>query len=168
MSSRGKRAALVVFLVASLGCLGCDQLTKEIARSHLAAGAAASLAFGTIELALVENPGAFLSLGAALPEAVRFAVYQVAVPIVLLILCITFLRQPGLTTVDATGLALVVGGGAGNWLDRLLRDGLVTDFVRVGVGPIHTGIFNAADVAILIGVAVLVVGTRRTSAASAG
>jgi lipoprotein signal peptidase len=33
---------------------------------------------------------------------------------------------------------------------------MVTDFVRLSVGPFQTGIFNAADVAILLGVALLV------------
>ena len=53
--------------------------------------------------------------------------------------------------IDLTQLAMLAGGGAGNWLDRLLRDGAVTDFMRVGAGPVSTGIFNVADVAIMAG-----------------
>ena len=35
--------ALVCFAAVALGCFGCDQLSKELARSHLAGGPAISL-----------------------------------------------------------------------------------------------------------------------------
>ena len=153
-----------MFVLASVGSAGCDQWTKGIARSHLEGAATTTLAGGTVELLLVENPGAFMSLGAALPEEVRRIAFQLAAPLALLVLCFTLLRQSRFTTVDAVALALVVGGGAGNWLDRVLREGAVTDFVRVGVGPLRTGVFNLADVAILAGLLVLVLRLRSEDA----
>jgi signal peptidase II len=54
------------------------------------------------------------------------------------------------------GLTLFVAGGASNWVDRL-SDGRVVDFLNVGVGPIRTGIFNVADMAILAGVVIVFV-----------
>ena len=161
--SRAKRASLLIFLLTSIGCLGCDQLTKEIARARLGGRAPISLAFGTVELALTENPGAFMSVGATWPEGVRSALFLVVVPAILGILCVMLLCQPGLSISDGIALALVVGGGAGNWLDRLLRDGSVTDFVRLGIGTVHTGIFNVADVAVIFGVAVLATSHWRSS-----
>ena len=50
------------------------------------------------------------------------------------------------------GLVLFLAGGASNWVDRALR-GSVVDFMNVGVGWLRTGIFNFADVAIMLGVA---------------
>jgi signal peptidase II len=38
-------------------------------------------------------------------------------------------------------LALLLAGGFGNLIDRVLHDGSVTDFLNVGIGPIRTGIF---------------------------
>lgn len=154
-------------MAVGLGCLGCDQLTKELARSHLGA-VPVSLAAGTVQLAVVENSGAFLSLGAALPETVRRIAFQGIVPLGLLCLCVVFLRQAALAPGEALGMALVAGGGAGNWLDRVLGDGRVTDFVRLGAGPVHTGVFNAADVAVLCGIVVLLATTRRWSRRAAG
>ena len=61
-------------------------------------------------------------------------------------------------------VALVAGGGIGNWLDRLLNQGTVTDFVSLGVGPLRTGIFNLADVAVMAGVALLLLSFRRKPA----
>jgi signal peptidase II len=56
------------------------------------------------------------------------------------------------------GAALFVAGGASNWVDRLVT-GSVIDFINIGIGPLRTGIFNVADVAIMTGVA-LIVATR--------
>jgi signal peptidase II len=58
-------------------------------------------------------------------------------------------------TVAQCGIALVLGGAAGNVLDRILH-GSVTDFIEVGIGPYRWPAFNLADSAITIG-AVLVI-----------
>ena len=42
----------------------------------------------------------------------------------------------------------------------MLNDGAVTDFVQMGVGLLHTGVFNLADVAILSGAALLLLRAR--------
>jgi signal peptidase II len=48
-------------------------------------------------------------------------------------------------------LAGLAGGGFGNWMDRVLLGGVVVDFMNVGIGPVRTGIFNVADLAIMAG-----------------
>jgi signal peptidase II len=53
----------------------------------------------------------------------------------------------------------VAAGGASNLIDRLAR-GTVTDFMNVGIGPLRTGIFNLADVAITLGAVLVVLGGR--------
>ena len=54
------------------------------------------------------------------------------------------------------GLALVAGGALGNLVDRV-RDGSVTDFVRWHVHNHMWPIFNLADAALLVGVALLLI-----------
>ncbi len=58
-------------------------------------------------------------------------------------------------TCSQMGIALILGGAAGNLIDRLLHGG-VTDFFEVHVGSFHWPAFNVADSAITIG-ALLVV-----------
>jgi signal peptidase II len=58
------------------------------------------------------------------------------------------------------GLSLFVAGGASNWADRVVR-GHVIDFINVGYGPLRTGIFNVADVAIMLGVGIVVIAELR-------
>jgi signal peptidase II len=62
---------------------------------------------------------------------------------------------------SALGLVLFVAGGSSNWLDRATR-GSVVDFLNVGIGSLRSGVFNVADVAIMLGATLLVVGAFRT------
>lgn len=62
----------------------------------------------------------------------------------------------------ALGLVLVVSGGSSNWIDRIARCSVV-DFLNIGIGPLRTGVFNVADVAIMCGAGLFVLGELRTS-----
>jgi signal peptidase II len=150
-----RRRHVLVFVAVLLFSAGCDQATKQLAIDRLAGAAPISLAGDAVRFELAANPGGFLSLGARLPEAARRVVFVVAVPAALLVVCGLALRSRSLSALAAAGLGLVAGGGIGNWLDRVLDAGVVTDFVSVGVGGLRTGIFNVADVAVMAGVALL-------------
>ena len=141
--------------------VGCDQATKHLARSTLPQAGAVLLPGGVVELRLVENPGAFLSLGALLPEPIRFTVFVLVVAggLVGLMAYLACNTRLGLTRF--VGVSLIVAGGFGNLLDRIWRDGLVTDFAIIHVGPVHTGIFNVADVLIVIGVCLTIYKVRK-------
>jgi signal peptidase II len=52
--------------------------------------------------------------------------------------------------------SLVLSGGVGNLLDRVLHDGRVIDFMNLGRGNLRTGIFNVADMCITFGVLLLI------------
>ena len=65
-----------------------------------------------------------------------------------------FLVKPGrFSTVLA--VALIFSGGVGNLYDRIAYGGSVVDFISIGIGPVRTGIFNIADIAITVGVLIL-------------
>jgi signal peptidase II len=49
----------------------------------------------------------------------------------------------------------VCSGGIGNLIDRFCQHGEVTDFLNIGIGSLRTGIFNVADFALLMGVALI-------------
>lgn len=144
------RAVLVVLTFIS--CVGCDQFAKAMAREHIAVGETHSYFHDTFRLTHAENPGAFLSLGAKLPEKVRVMLFSVAVMgIALLALAgALFMRHIGHHQI--VGLTLIAAGGFGNWIDRVVHAGHVTDFMNVGVGSLRTGIFNVADMVLMAGV----------------
>src|SRR5579864_6194467 len=149
------RRFIVVLLTLSC-CVGCDQVSKSAARSMLHSGVVESLFADSLRLQLTENPGSFLSLGASLPEQLRFTLFTAAVTVVLIGLVCAALFARRLSTARFIALALVAGGGLSNLIDRLLYDGRVTDFLNVGIGTVRTGIFNPADMAIMAGVLLLI------------
>jgi signal peptidase II len=105
-----------------------------------------------------ENAGAFLSLGARLPERARFWLLVVVVGVVLIAMLRFVWTSKEMNAIGVMGGSLVIGGGLSNLIDRIWNGGLVSDFMNVGIGHIRTGIFNVADVAIVVGVGVLLVG----------
>ena len=50
-----------------------------------------------------------------------------------------------------SAFALIIAGGLGNIIDRLLFDRHVSDFMNIGIQNIRTGIFNFADVCVTAG-----------------
>jgi signal peptidase II len=106
-------------------------------------------------LQYAENEGAFLGLGSRLPPAARTGIL-VALPLAALAaIVVSMLRARTLSWLLLTGLSLIAGGGLGNLLDRLLRGGRVSDFLNLGIGNLRTGIFNIADLAVLVGCVLL-------------
>lgn len=66
-------------------------------------------------------------------------------------------RVPRVARVLSAGLALIMGGALGNLIDRV-RLGYVIDFLHVHYADVwHFPIFNIADVAINIGVALVLI-----------
>jgi signal peptidase II len=149
-------ARLAVILLTVVGCVGCDQLTKSVARNYLAPGMPVSLLNGLIRLQRAENPGAFLSLGDVLPTNTRRVLFTFGGAVLVVGTAFWALRSPRLRSPQIVGAALVCGGGLSNLIDRVTQGGSVTDFLNVGAGPIRTGIFNCADIALMLGVAVLI------------
>jgi len=145
-------------LLACLATVGCDRVTKHAAATLLADAPERSFLGDTVRLTYAENTGAFLSLGADLPAEWRMLVLTLATGLLLAALAMMAVRRRWQGT-RLLGAALIVAGGGSNWLDRIAA-GAVVDFLNVGIGPVRTGIFNVADVAIVIGVALIVLARR--------
>jgi signal peptidase II len=151
------RKIRLLILLLVLGCAaGCDQASKHLARTGLDHLGSVTLPGGFGELRLADNPGSFLGLGDRFPEPIRLALFTGGVGVGLVGL-FAYLISARLGRCSFVGLALIWAGGMSNFLDRVTRQGLVTDFVFIRVGPFHTGVFNAADVMVMVGMAVLVI-----------
>jgi signal peptidase II len=153
--------ALVLAVVATIGC---DRVTKHVATMSLAGEPGRTYLADTIRLEYVENTGGFLSVGADLPRAARTALFIFGSGLMLFVLAGAAVRFQWRGWL-LIGAGLILGGGVSNWVDRVLR-GSVVDFINVGIGPLRTGIFNVADVAIALGVVVLILRERRPASAS--
>jgi signal peptidase II len=150
----------VVLLMLMAATVGCDRVTKHFAAATLAEAPARSFLADTVRLEYSENAGAFLGLGSGWPVEVRTGLLTVGTALLLLIMIAMAIRQRW-SGLALAGLVLFVSGGASNLADRVAR-GSVIDFMNVGVGSVRTGIFNVADAAITLGVALVVVAGIRS------
>jgi signal peptidase II len=154
-----KGSGWILTLALLIATVGCDRVTKQLAVAHLAGAPAQSYLQNTIRLEYAENKGAFLSLGAGLPDGIRTAVLTVGVSVLLITIAILAVRRRW-AGVPLAGVALMWAGGASNLIDRA-SSGRVVDFLNVGVGSLRTGIFNVADVAVMLGAVLIVAGDLR-------
>ena len=143
---------LLLVSVLLIGCVGCDQISKQVVRSQLMLGESHSYLGDTLRLTYTHNIGAFLGLGDSMPESARIAFFQGGVGLIVLGLLWAAAFARDMSHWQIIALALLAAGGLGNLIDRVLYDGGVTDFLNLGVGSLRTGIFNIADAVEVIGV----------------
>ena len=147
----------MLIIVVMGSCVGCDHVTKIAAKNQLATSPTVHLIGDLFRFQYMENTGAMLGLGGGLPESVRFWGLIVLVGAVLIGVLRYIWTSQEITPLGILGGSLIVGGGFSNLIDRLLNDGIVVDFMNFGVGNLRTGIFNVADVAIMVGIGILLV-----------
>jgi signal peptidase II len=154
MSNHLVRFLLIVSVFAT--CVGCDQITKRIARERLDGNPPRSFLADTVRLVYAENPGAFLGLGGGLPPRARWLLLVAVNAGIAAGLVVVLFWHANMSHARAAACALLLAGAVGNLIDRVRFDGLVIDFLNLGVGPLRTGIFNVADMAITFGAVLLI------------
>jgi signal peptidase II len=162
-SPTNKPVRLALALSLLVCCVGCDQTTKYVATKSLCGTPPLSCLSDTLRLEYALNPGGFLSVGCNLPPQPRFWVF-VALNTMFLVgaVCILVAKW-NMPLANFVALVLVLAGGIGNVIDRVLHNGLVTDFLNLGIGPVRTGIFNVADMVLTVGGLALVLTYRGSS-----
>jgi signal peptidase II len=146
-----------------------DQLTKAIVRATLPLHASVTVVPGLVDFTHVRNTGAAFGIlnSSDFPfKTVLIAVIATAALIGVGVYAASLAHHQ---IVARIGLALIIGGAAGNLLDRLVV-GSVVDFVDVYWRTYHFWAFNVADSAITIGVGIMMldlagIGTHVSKAA---
>ncbi len=146
----------IIIISVILVNIGCDQISKEVVRNSIDKYERIELIKSNFILTNVENTGAALSLGSDLPPALKVLFLQILPIIMLLILLRMIIVRTELSPWAVIGLAFAIGGGIGNIYDRVLY-GSVTDFMHIDLGFVKTGIFNMADVSVVIGMILILV-----------
>ena len=144
---------LIVLAIVFLN-VGCDQVTKQVAVEELSRGAIRPVLGDFFRLSYVENTGAFLSWGAEWSSGFQTWLLHF-LPVVMLVglLGYTFFSRH-LSHWQIIAFSFIIGGGISNIYDRVLY-GRVVDFMNMGIGELRTGVFNFADVSIMIGLFIL-------------
>ncbi|MEO5327713.1 MAG: signal peptidase II [Magnetococcus sp. THC-1_WYH] len=143
---------LLVGIPAALIVLAADQVSKWVAVEQLANGRRVVLWENFFDLVLVYNVGAAFGLFQNLVPLWR-NLLLVGVALVAVVAIVSILRH---TTSPwlILGMALILGGALGNLIDRV-RLGKVVDFLYVHWHDLSWPVFNVADSAISVGVAML-------------
>ena len=147
-----------------LSVVAVDQWTKVLAVEHLSGKAPIIYLGGLFQLVYAENPGAFLGMGGDLPRWVRFLVFGLFVLLGLVVMLWSLVKNK-MNLTDLLAYSFILAGGIGNVIDRLTHDnGHVIDFMFMDfqLAPFtRTGVFNIADVAIVIGFFIALFGMVR-------
>ncbi|MCE3252304.1 MAG: signal peptidase Aspartic peptidase family [Cellvibrio sp.] len=141
---------VLLILLVFLPLIGCDRYTKQQAVILLKGQEPVSFLNGFFTLTYHENTGAMLSLGAYLPENIRFIIFTLLVGLAL-VSGLTYVLVKPMNKYSFTVGLIILSGGFGNLYDRALNDGRVVDFILLQAGSLKTGVFNVADVAIMVG-----------------
>jgi signal peptidase II len=147
------RIKILCFVVLSLAFIGCDRVTKDLAKEHLANNPSISYLHDTFRLQYVENTGAALNFGDSLSKTASFWLLSILPLVFLSLLAAYTLRN--IAKLDIQHMfcfALIFSGGIGNIIDRILFDRHVADFMNLGIQHFRTGIFNFADVCVTAGI----------------
>ena len=149
------RAGPAVMLAIAGVVVLIDQVTKVLAVANLENARPIELVGDTVRLVLLRNPGAAFSMGTE-----STVVLSVVATVVVLGLLWFSRRVHSIWW--AWGLGLILGGAAGNLVDRYVRapgilQGHVVDFMSVGWWPV----FNVADSCLVAGVIVVAVAVLR-------
>ena len=155
-------------LLCALAWIIIDQLTKALFKQILLPGEVVSLLAGSLMVLPTYNHGAFLSLGAEMSDATRNVFFVYGVLAIQVGLLGWLLRSSKLGRVDVIAIACILGGGLSNLVDRCVYDGRVFDFLNMGIGRLRTGVFNVADVGIMLGVALLLLSSVKRKPTSPG
>lgn len=150
MASLKSRRTLVA--LAAVVVIIIDQVTKTLAEVHLASHSVEL--FGPFSLQLFYNSGVAFSLGAG------NASLALALETAVLVVLIWYAGRVRTKTL-AIGFGMIIGGALGNVSDRIFRHnhGAVIDFIHSGFWPT----FNVADSAVVIGIVVILLGSRRNT-----
>jgi signal peptidase II len=152
------KRSLELAVIATIAAL--DQLTKFLVTRELPLLDTIAVIPGLLNLTHVRNSGVAFGFLNSADFAFKPAVMAVFALAALVGVGLYAAQLPQDHRWARAGLALIIGGAAGNLVDRA-RQGYVVDFVDAYWRGWHFWAFNLADAAITVGVAVLILDLLR-------
>jgi signal peptidase II len=141
-----------------------DQATKAVVAATMRLHESIPLT-SFLALAYERNTGAAFSVLAGAPPGLRTSLFVTVTLVALGVLASWLARAPADRPALAAAIGAIMGGAAGNLICRL-RFGEVIDFIDLHWGALHWPVFNVADSAITVGVAVVLLTARGAPTAS--
>jgi signal peptidase II len=139
----------------ALAVVVLDQVVKAIVRREMALNESIPVIPGFFDLTRVHNTGTAFGFMNATDFPFKTAILACVAIGALVALAMYAATLPGNQWLARIGLALILGGAAGNLIDRV-TEGYVVDFVDLYWSGWHFWAFNVADASITIGVALMI------------
>jgi len=131
-----------------------DQATKLFVQAHMALYESIAIIPNYLDITYTLNPGAAFSMLADAPPWLRKMFLLTMACAAIIVLAVMIVRAERVS-ISSVAFALILGGAMGNLIDRAIR-GRVIDFMRAHYYDLNYPIFNVADSAISIGVALII------------
>jgi signal peptidase II len=142
-------------IVLPIVILVLDQITKAVVRAKLPLYASTTIIPGFMDFTHVPNSGTAFGLLQGLNFPFKTALIAMVAATAMISVGIYAASLARHQLIARIGLALIIGGAAGNLIDRVVA-GSVVDFVDVYWRTYHFWVFNVADSAISVGVTVMI------------
>jgi len=147
------RSVFIILLI--IVNVALDQVSKFWIRANVEYNEIINLIGDTFIMTKVENKGAFLGMGSDLNPTVRLIVLLILPSAVLLFVLRYVFINKSIDKLSLIGFCFIIGGGLANLYDRIVY-GEVTDFLHIDLGGVfRTGIFNVADMSVMLGMGLL-------------
>ena len=155
------RTAFIVLLIVFN--IAIDQISKFLVRVYVTPFSETPIIGDYFTLHNVENTGAFLGMGSELNGPMKL-ILLLLLPIgVLGYVLYYIIKNKSLDRFSLIGFCCIIGGGVANVYDRIVYKS-VTDFFHIDLGSVFkTGIFNVADMSVMLGMGLLLYGNFKTN-----
>ena len=151
-------------IVAAVAVL--DQVTKYLVVAGMELYETIPVIHGLLNLTHIRNTGVAFGVFNSAEFAYKPLVVSLLALAALVGVGLYAMQLPATNRLARVGLALILGGAAGNLVDRA-RQGYVVDFVDAYWNDWHFWAFNVADAAISVGVGLLIIDLFMPEAAAA-
>jgi signal peptidase II len=148
-SKLSRLPSFTIFVMVLCLFLALDRITKAVALNSMVPGLRYQFIPDFLDFTLVFNTGG--AFGVLSNGGVMFIVIAAVVSLVILLYVLIVPRHGAF---EVIALGLICAGAWGNAIDRMINEGKVTDFIHTIF--IEFPVFNIADCAITIGVALMV------------
>ena len=149
-----RRPFLFLICAITIPVIVLDQASKLFVQAHMALYESIAIVPNYLDVTYTLNPGAAFSMLAEAPPWVRTAFLLSMACAAIIVLAVLIVRSERVS-VNSIAFALILGGAAGNLIDRAIR-GRVIDFMRAHYYDLNYPVFNVADSAITIGVGLII------------
>lgn len=144
----GEIPLAVIALLLSVAAVAVDQIIKLLVTSNLKPDSGFTVINGFLNIFYIKNRGA--AFGILQNQRWFFIVVTLAISILLII---SLFKYENHTVYSYIAAILIIGGGFGNLIDRILH-GYVIDYLSVSFFP---PIFNFADCCVTVGTVFLMI-----------